>query len=117
MVLKLSTFFKKNILNFFLILVTNSSPGADNESYAGTSQTSTESSLKRSKISGTEDGNGSDEDDVDSYIVHQNQPVLMSVFREPDTEIEKVIVVVTLPGALPTWSFLCWAVDPAPHWP
>ena len=98
MVLKLSTFFKKNILNFFLILVTNSSPGADNESCAGTSQTSTESSLKRSKISGTEDGNGSDEDDVDFYIVHQNQPVLMSVFREPDTEIEKLIVVATLPG-------------------
>ena len=39
------------------------------------------------------------------------------MFREPDTEIEKVIVVATLPGALPTWSFLCWAVDPAPHWP
>ena len=38
------------------------------------------------------------EDDVspDNYIKHKNQPILMGVYRHPDTEKDKVIIVANL---------------------
>ena len=38
-------------------------------------------------------------------VVHYNQPVLMSVFQNPGTMEEKVIVIVVLPGGTENAEF------------
>ena len=37
-------------------------------------------------------------EDLDSAISHENQPVMTPVFKDPETENEKVIMVAALPG-------------------
>ena len=37
-------------------------------------------------------------EDLDSKIVHHNQPIVMSVFKDPLTKQEKEIIVAVLPG-------------------
>lgn len=72
-------------------------PGHEDESSA--SGATSESSSKRRKTNKNkenEDEAGNVEDN-DSHIVHHNQPVLMSVFVEPVTQQEKLIIVATLP--------------------
>ena len=44
--------------------------------------------------------------DVDVDVVHHNQPVLMSVFQDPGTMEEKVIVIVALPGGTENAEFI-----------
>ena len=45
------------------------------------------------------------EEDLDARIRHKNQPVLISVFRDPETEEEKVCVVAALPGGVSNVEF------------
>jgi hypothetical protein len=56
------------------------------------------STTKRSRPSDPE--NVSEEEDLDSNVVSNNQPVLMSVYKDPDTEEEKWCVIVTMPGGV-----------------
>ena len=57
------------------------------------------SSSKRSRQSETfEEAEPDIEDLVDSQIVHQNQPILMEVYDDPDTQNQKVIIVASLTG-------------------
>ena len=46
-----------------------------------------------------------EEEDLDARIRHKNQPVLISVFRDPETEEEKVCVVAALPGGVSNVEF------------
>lgn len=58
-----------------------------------------EPSSKRSKTSESPDDDTDDVvEDLDAQIIHHNQPVMMSVYRDPDTEEERVIIVASLPG-------------------
>ncbi len=45
------------------------------------------------------------EEDLDARIRHKNQPVLISVFRDPETEEEKVCDVAALPGGVSNVEF------------
>jgi hypothetical protein len=56
------------------------------------------STTKRSRPSDPE--NVSEEEDLDANVVSNNQPVLMSVYKDPDTEEEKWCVIVTMPGGV-----------------
>ena len=51
-------------------------------------------------------------DDLDSKVNHFNQPVLMSVFKDPVTEQEKVIVLVILPVGATDVSFTLFGTGP-----
>ena len=46
-----------------------------------------------------------EEEDLDARIRHKNQPVLISVFRDFETEEEKVCVVAALPGGVSNVEF------------
>lgn len=73
----------------------------DDESCAGTSTITTRSSSKLLTIS-----SGSDyQTGNDAKIVHRNQPVLMAVYQDTPSEIEKVIILVTLPGGVDNVTF------------
>lgn len=60
------------------------------------------SSAKRQKLS---DETALVEDDSDSLVVHGNQPVQMSVYRDPETGMEMVIVVAALIGGVTDANF------------
>jgi hypothetical protein len=61
------------------------------------------STTKRSRPSDPE--NVSEEEDMDANVVSKNQPVLMSVYKDPDTEEEKLCVLVTMPGGVSPVKF------------
>jgi len=52
------------------------------------------------------------EEDLDARIRHKNQPVLISVFRDPETEEEKVCVVAALPGGVSDVKFFLIGTGP-----
>ncbi len=65
-------------------------------------------STKRLKpaMSDTEDVSAIEEaEDLDSQISHHNQPVLRTVYRDPDTLQEKVCLVASLPGGSENVAF------------
>ncbi|EFX72043.1 hypothetical protein DAPPUDRAFT_111162 [Daphnia pulex] len=65
---------------------------------SGSSADVSGSTTKRSRPSDPE--NVSEEEDMDANVVSKNQPVLMSVYKDPDTEEEKLCVLVTMPGGV-----------------
>ncbi|XP_045025151.1 uncharacterized protein LOC123469870 [Daphnia magna] len=80
----------------FAVKRTSSAAGfADSDSCAGGSG-STDCRPKRFKPD--PELTCDDEDELDAKIAHKNQPVLMTVYRDPVTEQEKVCIVVSLPG-------------------
>ena len=70
---------------------------------SGSSADVSGSTTKRSRPSDPE--NVSEEEDMDANVVSQNQPVLMSVYKDPDTEKEKLRVIVTMPGRVSLVKF------------
>ncbi|XP_045023141.1 uncharacterized protein LOC123467161 [Daphnia magna] len=95
---QLTTFFGLLDIYIFLFAVkrTSSAAGfADSDSCAGGSG-STDCRPKRFKPD--PELTCDDEDELDAKIAHKNQPVLMTVYRDPVTEQEKVCIVVSLPG-------------------
>jgi hypothetical protein len=46
-----------------------------------------------------------EEEDMDSEVVHKNQPVLMLVYKNPETEEENLCVAVTLHGGVSDVEF------------
>ena len=71
----------------------------DDGSCASTSGNSSVFSSKRLKISETDEETG-DLGEIDSQIVHHNQPVLMEVYLDPDTNSEMLIILASLPGGV-----------------
>ncbi|EFX61641.1 hypothetical protein DAPPUDRAFT_121266, partial [Daphnia pulex] len=65
---------------------------------SGSSADVSGSTTKRSRPSDPE--NVSEEEDMDANVVSKNQPVLMSVYKDPDTEEEKLCVLVTMSGGV-----------------
>lgn len=59
---------------------------------------------KRPKITESEDETG-DQFGVDSQISHHNQPVLMEVYRDPDTSNEMLIIFASLLGGVTVAEF------------
>ena len=53
-----------------------------------------------------------EEEDLDARIRHKNKPVLISVFRDPETEEEKVCVVAALPGGVSNVEFFLIGTGP-----
>jgi len=70
---------------------------------------------KRKKVELDEDDDeeeGEDEDDSDTAITHVNQPVQTVVFREPQSRIEKVLILAALPGGVSDASFSLDGIGP-----
>lgn len=96
----------------------NGAVAGQNGTVAGGSGLKLSSGIKR-----TRDEEG-DDDDHDSQVKHRNQPVLMSVYLDPVTEQEKVIVVASLPGGTEEAKFSLVGLGPGTktarivyHWP
>ena len=54
-----------------------------------------------------------DIEDLDARVVHHNQPVLISVYKDPETLADKVCVVVTLPSGVTDVTFGLVGTGPA----
>ena len=54
-------------------------------------------------------------EDLDAKIVHHNQPIIMSVFKDPETEEEKVIIVAVLPVGATKVCFSLVGSGPGPR--
>jgi len=70
---------------------------------------------KRKKVELDENGDeeeGEDEDDSDTSIIHVNQPVQTVVFREPQSRVEKVLILAALPGGVTDASFSLDGIGP-----
>ena len=74
----------------------------DDNSCAGSSSGS---SSKRLRIMETEVETGNNLEELDSHIVHHNQPVLIEVYEDHETQNNKVIIVASLPGGVTDVEF------------
>ena len=81
------------------------------ESHDGASDSGVAAGLV-SKRRNLEDDDSNADVDVDSDVAHHNQPVLMSVFQDPETMQEKVVVIAALPGGTENAEFTL--VGPGP---
>lgn len=97
-------------------LVTKSSSASKSQhetaSSASTTSTSVANAPKRQHFDELE-GITSEAEDGDSGIVHQNQPVLMSVYKDPESLCEKVCVCVTLSSGVTDVKFSLLGAGPA----
>ena len=62
------------------------------------------STTKRSKPSESETVSEGKED-LDTKIVHKNQPVLMTVYKDPESKEEKLCIIASLPGGVSNLEF------------
>jgi hypothetical protein len=62
------------------------------------------STTKRSKQSEPETVSEGEED-LDTKIIHRNQPVLMTVYKDPESLEEKLCVIASLPGGVSDVEF------------
>ncbi len=77
----------------------HSGSGDDSDNSAGVS------SMRQLSVLGPSTQKLSEEEDLNSNVVRKNQPVLISVYKEPDTEEKKLCVVVTLHGGVSDVEF------------
>ena len=79
------------------------------ESHSGSGDASDNSagvsSMRQLSVLGPPTQKLSEEEDLNSNVDRKNQPVLISVYKEPDTEEKKLCVVVTLHGGVSDVEF------------
>ncbi len=71
------------------------------------------STTKKSKPSEPEITVSEWEEDLDTKIIHKNQPVFMTVYKDPDSLEEKLCVIASLPGGVFDVEFSLIGVHPA----
>lgn len=71
---------------------------------ASNCSTTTPANKRLKPLPGTRDEEDS-VDDSDAHIVHRNQPVYMSVYQDYETQLEKLIIIMLLPGGATNAKF------------
>lgn len=107
-------FCNSDLFIYFLILVVpfgKQNPLGHDEA----SNSSSTGAGKRKKVELNEDDDeeeGEEGDDSDAAIIHVNQPVQTVVFREPQSRVEKVLILAALPGGVTDASFSLDGIGP-----